>query len=232
MVGSTSRVTATRVVAGRISPNTSLCARPTACQCAISVTYLRVRTPSPKAAPACSGARPMLRSAWTAWAYGSPAPTILPLASVAVVPDTWTTRPTRTARAYPTTGSHGVPLAMFCRSSPFNTGYRRRRGVPGDVGRRARGPRFGDAFVGHPHDLFHRLWRVEERHAPNRRRGVAAAASAEGDAHAHTRKPASRPLSSPPQHTPTRTSTNSSDIRPTRPRHTTPPSPSAATAAR
>src|SRR5207249_748698 len=54
MVGSTSRVTATRVVAGRISPNTS--------------------------------------------PYGSPAPMILPCASVAVVPDTWTTRPTRTAR--------------------------------------------------------------------------------------------------------------------------------------
>src|SRR2546430_6138208 len=39
MSGSTRRATATSVQAGRMSPNTSPCAWPTACQCAISVTY-------------------------------------------------------------------------------------------------------------------------------------------------------------------------------------------------
>src|SRR2546429_5733260 len=51
----------------------------------------------------------MLRSACIAWAYMSPTPTIDPSSAVAVVPETWTTFPTRTAREYPTTGSHRVP---------------------------------------------------------------------------------------------------------------------------
>jgi hypothetical protein len=40
--------------------------------------------------------------------------TRLPAASVAVVPETWIVWPMRTAREYPTFGSHGVPLEMFC----------------------------------------------------------------------------------------------------------------------
>src|SRR5437870_519808 len=39
-----------------------------------------------------------------------------PEASVAVVPETWTTSPTRTAREYPTTGSQGVPVETFIRA--------------------------------------------------------------------------------------------------------------------
>src|SRR2546425_3459501 len=40
---------------------------------------------------------------------------IEPSGPVAVVPATCTTDPTRTAREYPTIGSHGVPLEMFWR---------------------------------------------------------------------------------------------------------------------
>ena len=40
---------------------------------------------------------------------------IFPLASVAVVPETWMTFPTRTAREYPTMGSHCVPVEISCR---------------------------------------------------------------------------------------------------------------------
>src|SRR5437773_9008555 len=55
-----------------------------------------------------------LRICTVCW-YGSPAPTIFPLASVAVVPETWMILPTRTAREYPTIGSHLVPVEMRCR---------------------------------------------------------------------------------------------------------------------
>jgi hypothetical protein len=48
----------------------------------------------------------------------SPAPTTRPLSSVAVVPETLTTLPTRTAREYPTTGSHGVPDETFTLDMP------------------------------------------------------------------------------------------------------------------
>src|SRR5205807_1490196 len=58
----------------------------------------------------------MFRRICTVWAYGSPAPTILPEASVAVVPETCTKGPARTAREYPTMGSHGVPVAYRRRS--------------------------------------------------------------------------------------------------------------------
>src|SRR5712675_415026 len=57
MVGSTSCFTATSVDAGRMSRKTSPCARPTACQCSMFVTYMRVRTTSPNPPPACSSAR-------------------------------------------------------------------------------------------------------------------------------------------------------------------------------
>src|SRR5713101_7900451 len=76
---------------------------------------MRVRTTSFSVAPASTSARSTLRSACTVCAYASPPPTILPDASVAVVPATCTTFPTRTAREYPTTGSHGVPLDTFTR---------------------------------------------------------------------------------------------------------------------
>src|SRR5690348_31137 len=42
-------------------------------------------------------------------------PTIAPSGPVAVVPATWTIDPTRTAREYPTTGSHGAPLETLRR---------------------------------------------------------------------------------------------------------------------
>src|SRR6266851_8908459 len=50
----------------------------------------------------------------TVCAYTSPMPTILPSDPVAVVPDTLITLPTRTAREYPTIGSHRAPLEIFC----------------------------------------------------------------------------------------------------------------------
>src|SRR5581483_3310355 len=76
---------------------------------------MRVRTTSASEAPARSSAARMLASACTACAYGSPAPTMAPPAPVAVVPETWTCAPTRTAREYPTIGSHGVPLDTLSR---------------------------------------------------------------------------------------------------------------------
>ena len=42
---------------------------------------------------------------------------------VAVVPDTLIRLPTRTAREYPTTGSHIVPLAIFCRAIGWLLAY-------------------------------------------------------------------------------------------------------------
>ncbi len=88
MSGLTSRLTATSVLAGRMSRNTSPWARPTRSQSAMSVTYIRVRTTSSSDAPACASARPTLRNACTAWAYASPTPTIVPSGPVAVVPAT------------------------------------------------------------------------------------------------------------------------------------------------
>src|SRR5919201_1114389 len=76
---------------------------------------MRVRTTSRGLAPALRSAASTLRSAWTVWAYGSPCRTIFPASSVAVVPETYTKDPTRTAREYPTIGSHSAPDAMFSR---------------------------------------------------------------------------------------------------------------------
>src|SRR6266704_672527 len=112
---STSISGATRVLAGRMSRKTSPCARPTRSQSAMFVTYMRVRTTSRREAPASASARSMLRSACTAWTYASPIPTILPSDPVAVVPATYTVDPMRTAREYPTTGSHGAPLETLWR---------------------------------------------------------------------------------------------------------------------
>src|SRR5271156_2982870 len=78
--------------------------------------YIRVRTTSVNRAPAFCSARSIFFKVCTACAYASPMPTIFPCASVAVVPDTHTFAPTRTAREYPITGSQGVPLEIFVRA--------------------------------------------------------------------------------------------------------------------
>src|SRR6185503_17931926 len=96
--GSMRRLTWTMDVAGRIPPKNSPWARPTCSHWEMSVTYIRVRTTCSSRAPARASARSMLRSVCTACAYASPAPTTRPASSVAVVPETWTTRSTRTAR--------------------------------------------------------------------------------------------------------------------------------------
>jgi len=75
-----------------------------------------------------------------------------PSRPVAVVPETWTTRPTRTAREYPTTGSHGAPLVMFCRFIVLRG--REREPRSSDVRWRAGRLRFGDTLVGSRDDLF------------------------------------------------------------------------------
>src|SRR6266849_4845394 len=76
---------------------------------------MRVRTTSASVAPALLSAASMFRIVCTVCVYTSPIPTILPSGPVAVVPDTLTTLPTRTAREYPTIGSHGAPLEIFRR---------------------------------------------------------------------------------------------------------------------
>src|SRR6266700_2675944 len=76
---------------------------------------MRVRTTSFNDAPALISADSMFLRICTVCWYGSPTPTIFPIASVAVVPETWTILPTRTAREYPTIGSHLVPVEMRCR---------------------------------------------------------------------------------------------------------------------
>src|SRR5271156_5537638 len=106
-------------VAGKIFPKNSPCARPTFSESAALIMYIRVRTTSANPAPACSSARSIFFSVCTACAYASPTPTIFPCASVAVVPDTHTFPPTRTAREYPITGSQGVPLEKFVRAIKF-----------------------------------------------------------------------------------------------------------------
>src|SRR5271156_4939984 len=106
-------------VAGKIFPKNSPCARPTFSESAALIMYIRVRTTSANPAPACSSARSIFFSVCTACAYASPPPTIFPCASVAVVPDTHTFPPTRTAREYPITGSQGVPLEIFVRTIKF-----------------------------------------------------------------------------------------------------------------
>src|SRR2546427_165375 len=76
---------------------------------------MRVRTTSFNDAPALISADSMFLRICTVCWYGSSAPTILPVAFVAVVPETWIILPTRTAREYPTMGSHLVPVEMRCR---------------------------------------------------------------------------------------------------------------------
>ena len=77
------------------------------------VTKIRVRTTSFKPAPAFTRAASIFRMVCTVCAWTSPTPTIFPSGPVAVVPDTLTMFPMRTAREYPTMGSHWVPLEMF-----------------------------------------------------------------------------------------------------------------------
>jgi hypothetical protein len=61
-------------------------------------TYIRVRTTSASEAPARSSARWMLASVCLVCRAASPGPTSVPSSPVAVVPDTKTCGPTRTAR--------------------------------------------------------------------------------------------------------------------------------------
>jgi len=90
--------TSTRVVAGRMSRNSSPCARPICSHWPMSVTKMRVRTTSSRREPARPSAASMLRSTCTAWAYASPLPTSRPSGPIAVVPETTTCAPMRTAR--------------------------------------------------------------------------------------------------------------------------------------
>src|ERR1700716_982248 len=82
---------------------------------------MRVRTTSLKAAPAFTKAASIFRMVCTVCAYTSPTPTILPSGPIAVVPDTLITFPTRTAREYPTIGSHGAPLEIFWRATRISS---------------------------------------------------------------------------------------------------------------
>src|ERR1041384_4044764 len=63
IAGSTKPDTCTMVLAGRIAPKISPCARPTSCHCLMSATKTRVRTTSRTVAPALTNARSMLRNA-------------------------------------------------------------------------------------------------------------------------------------------------------------------------
>src|SRR6266850_2751554 len=76
---------------------------------------MRVRTTSFKLAPALTSAASIFLIVCTVCAYASPTPAILPSGPVAVVPETEMVFPIRTAREYPTIGSHGAPLEIFCR---------------------------------------------------------------------------------------------------------------------
>src|SRR5207245_2109385 len=111
-------LTRTIVAAGRISRNNSAWARPTFSQSPGSARNIRVRTTSGSRAPASSRAASIFQKMWTAWPYASPRATMPPRESVAVVPATTTSGPTRTARAYPTLGSQGAPAATAVRSLP------------------------------------------------------------------------------------------------------------------
>jgi hypothetical protein len=95
--GEISLLISTMLVAGRIVPKYSPCARPTFSQSAIFVTKIRVRTTSFKLAPAFASAASMFLIVCTVCACTSPAPTIFPSGPVAVVPDTLMKFPMRTA---------------------------------------------------------------------------------------------------------------------------------------
>src|SRR6266446_5695227 len=85
---------------------------------------MRVRTMSFRLAPAFTSAASIFLIVCTVCACASPTPTILPSGPVAVVPDTEIVLPIRTAREYPTIGSHGAPLDMFSlaiSNTPFDT---------------------------------------------------------------------------------------------------------------
>ena len=107
--GSIRRDTSTIVDAGRISLKISPCARPTSCQCEMSLRKIRVRTTSLNDPPAASRALPTIAKMALVCPYGSPGDKTLPSFAVAVVPATEMWLPTRTAREYPTFGSHGDP---------------------------------------------------------------------------------------------------------------------------
>src|SRR5271169_52190 len=76
---------------------------------------MRVRTTCSKLNPNRFRAFSILRMVCTVCAYISPGASTLPEGSVPVVPETCTTSPTCTARAYPTLGSQGVPEKVLLR---------------------------------------------------------------------------------------------------------------------
>src|SRR5581483_11482474 len=97
MSGAIRRLTSTMLVAGRTSLKNSPWALPICSHWSMLTTYIRVRTTSCNVAPSFRSATSMFLRAWIAWAYGSPWPTMLPSSTVAVVPDTNTNGPARTA---------------------------------------------------------------------------------------------------------------------------------------
>jgi len=111
--GSSSCAT-TIVLAGRTSPKTSPCARPTSSQSSGEVRNVRVRTTCSGAAPASFSAPTMISRQRRAWPYAS-AGGSAPSGMTGAVPETWTLSPTTTAREKPITGSYGEPDGMFRR---------------------------------------------------------------------------------------------------------------------
>jgi hypothetical protein len=97
MSGSIRAATCTIVVAGRISPKTSPCARPISSQRPMSVTNIRVRTTSAIENPARSRACSMMARACRVCAAASPACATRPSTSD-VVPLTQAASPRTTTR--------------------------------------------------------------------------------------------------------------------------------------
>ena len=97
IAGSISAATCTIVVAGRMSPKTSPCARPISSQREMSVTNIRVRTTSASVNPARSRACSIDRQACRVWAAASPGCATAP-STIAVVPLTQAASPRTTTR--------------------------------------------------------------------------------------------------------------------------------------
>src|SRR5437899_7416897 len=81
---------------------------------------MRVRTTSFRLAPAFARDASMFLIVCTVCGRPSPMPTIFPSGPVAVVPEMVIAFPIRTAREYPTIGSHGAPLEIFCLGIPVS----------------------------------------------------------------------------------------------------------------
>ena len=86
------------LVAGRISANTSACARPASSQREMSVTYIRVRITCSNPAPASARAPPITSSVARAWPCMSPTCATEPSGWAAVLPEIARKLPERIAR--------------------------------------------------------------------------------------------------------------------------------------